>query len=150
MFTSRKRVLPVLMALLALPMDAQAALKCACKELPLHPFVLSEVSLTITTLSGYKVFDRERKFSGRARVEITVENKSPMFKRFDPQDLSFVGKDGVQVFPVYERNLADDTLPMSLRLAPGARASTEYALTGRLTFPARLYFGGALVAEVSE
>jgi hypothetical protein len=83
-------------------------------------------------------------------VEITVENKSSAFKRFDPQDLSFVGKDGAQVFPVFERNLADDTLPMSLRLAPGAHASVEYALTGRLTFPAKLYLGGTLVAEVSE
>ena len=150
MFTKQKLVLSLLMALLALPMAAQNPLKCSSKELPSHPFVVSEVSLTITSLSGYKVFDRERKFSGRARVEIAVENKSSVFKRFDPQDLSFVGKDGVQVFPVFERNLVDDTLPMSLRLAPGARSSMEYALTGRLTFPAKLYFGDTLVAEVSE
>jgi hypothetical protein len=150
MITGRKLVLSLLMTLSALPMVAQSAVKCTSKELPAHPFVVSEVSLTITGLSGYKSFDRERKFSGRARVEITVENKSSAFKRFDPQDLSFVGKDGAQVFPVFERNLADDTLPMSLRLAPGAHASVEYALTGRLTFPAKLYLGGTLVAEVSE
>jgi hypothetical protein len=150
MISARNLVLPLLMALMALPMAAQSALKCSSKELPTHPFVSGEISLTITALSGYKVFDRERKFAGRARVEITVENKSSAFKRFDPQDLSLVGKEGVQVFPVFERNFADDTLPMSLRLAPGARASMEYALTGRLTFPAKLYFGDMLVAEVSE
>jgi len=150
MITGRKLAPFLMTALLALPMTAQGALKIIAKELPSHPFVVSEVSLTITALSGYKSFDRERKFSGRARVEITLENKGSAFKRFEPQDLSFVGKDGVQVFPVFERNLADDTLPMSLRLAPGARTSVEYALTGRLTFPAKLYFGDSLVAEVSE
>lgn len=150
MLVGRNLVLPLLLALMALPMAAQGALKCAAKELPSHPFFSSDLTVTITALSGYKVFDRERKFAGRARVEVTVENKGAAFKRFDPQDLSFVGKDGVQVFPVFERNLADDTLPMSLRLAPGARASREYALTGRLAFPAKVYFGDALVAEVSE
>jgi hypothetical protein len=115
------------MAGLALPMAAQSGLKCTTKELPAHPFMAGEVSRTITALSGYKSFDRERKFSGRARVEIALENKGSSFRRFDPQDLSFIGKDGAQVFPVFERNLADDTPPMSLGLAPGAHASVEYA-----------------------
>ncbi len=150
MITGRKLVVFLMTALLALPMAAQGAFKVTAKDLPSHPFVVGEVSLTITALSGYKSFDRERKFSGRARVEITLENKGSAFKRFDPQDLSFVGKDGVQVFPVFQRNLADDTVPMSLRLAPGARALVEYALTGRLTFPAKLYLGESLIAEVSE
>jgi len=150
MISGRKLALSCLVTLLTLPMAAQNPLKCTSKALPSHPFVVSEVSITITALSGYKAFDRERKFSGRARVEITLENKGSAFKRFDPQDLSFVGKDGAQVFPIFERNLADDTLPMSLRLAPGAHASVEYALTGRLAFPVKLYLGDALVAEVSE
>ena len=66
------------------------------------------------------------------------------------QDLAFVGKDGLQVFPVFERNLADDTQPRALRFAPGARATLEYALSGRLAFPAKIYVGEALVAEVTE
>lgn len=150
MLINQKLRQALLVALMALPMAAQNAIKCASKELPTHPFVVNEVSLTITTLSGYKSFDRERKFSGRARVEIKVENKGSAFRRFDPQDLCFVGKDGLQVFPVFERNFADETQPMAVRLAPGAHASMEYALTDRLTFPAKVYFGEALVAEVSE
>lgn len=140
----------LLAALLALPTLAQTPFKGACKELPAHPFVADEVQLTIASLTGYKAFDRDRKFSGRARVEITVENQGAVFKGFNPMELSFVGKDGRQVFPVFERNLADDTIPMAVRLAPGAHASMEYALTGRLAFPAKVYFGGALVAEVTE
>lgn len=140
----------LLMAAAVLPLAAQFPVKCSSRQLSAHPFVTGQVSLTITSLSGYKAFDREQTFSGRARVEITVEKKGTSFTRFDPQDLSFVGKDGIQVFPIFQRNLANDTLPMSLRFAPGARASMEYALTGRLTFPAKLYFGDTLVAEVSE
>ncbi|MFN8011126.1 MAG: hypothetical protein U0P81_06950 [Holophagaceae bacterium] len=136
--------------LLALPLAAQGPVACAVKDLPTHAFVANDVSLTVNALSGYKAFDRERKFAGRARVEFTVVNTSAAFRRFDPQDLCLVGKDGVQVFPVFERNLADDTQPMPLRLAPGARATREYALSGRLAFPAKVYFGEALVAEVSE
>jgi hypothetical protein len=147
-----KAALPALLAaILSLPISAQSIVKCSSKELPTHPFILREVSIQITELNGYKVFDRERKFSGRARLTLALENKSTqLFQKFDPQDLSFVGMDGVQAFPVFQRNLADDTLPMSLRLAPGARSTAEYALTGRLVFPVKVYVGDALVAEVSE
>ncbi len=140
----------LLAALGALPLAAQGPLACATRDLPAHPFAAHGLTLTLQSLSGYRAFDRERKFSGRARVAFTVENKGPGFQRFDPQDLAFVGKDGLQVFPVFERNLADDTQPRALRFAPGARATLEYALSGRLAFPAKIYVGEALVAEVTE
>ena len=147
----KNRILSALViALLALPVRANDVVKCSAKELPTHAFVYDGISIQITELNGYKLFDRERKFSARARVTLSLENKTTHVRKFEPQALSYVGKDGLQVFPVFERNLADDTLPMVLLLAPGAHASTEYALTGRLTFPARIYLGGALVAEVSE
>jgi len=145
-----KPILALLIALTVLPISAQDLLKCSSKELPSHPLLCQGLSITISELNGYKVFDRERKFSGRARVNLTLENKSSQFQAYDSQELSFVGKDGLQVFPVFERSLVDDTLPRSFRLAPGAHTSVEYALTGRLTFPARIYAGTALVAEVAE
>lgn len=140
----------LLASLMALPLASQVPFKGSSRDLPTHPLVADEVALTITRLAGYKAFDRERKFSGRARVEITVENRGSAFKAFDPRDLNFVGKDGLQVVPVFERNLEDDTPPLVVRLAPGAHASMEYALTGRLTFPAKVYVGSVLVAELSE
>ncbi len=146
----KQPLMALLLVLAALPLRAQPPFKGSAKDLPSHPFVVDDLALTITTLSGYKAFDRERKFSGRARVEVTVENRGSAFKGYSPLEWSFVGKDGLQVFPVFERNLADDTLPMAVRLAPGAHASMEYALTGRLSFPAKVYFGGVLVAELSE
>lgn len=147
-----KAILPALLvAVLALPAAAEAPLTCAAKELPSHRFPLREVSIQILEFHGYKVFDRERKFAGRARLALALENRSlQLFQHFDPQELSFVGKDGIQAFPVFQRNLADDTLPMPLRLAPGARTTVEYALTGRLTYPVKVYVGDRLVAEVSE
>lgn len=148
MNVQKKASVALLAALMALPMAAQDALKISVKELPSRPFIVNDTSVTITELSGYKIFDSQKKFSGRGRVALTLENKSTKFMKFDPQDLCFVGKDGTQVFPVFERNLADDTMPMTLRLVPGSHASTEYALTGRLTFPARIYLNETLVAVV--
>jgi len=141
----------LLLTALSLPAAAQSNLKCSSKELSAHPFTYREVTIQITKLHSYKAFDSERKFSGRANVCLTIANKSTQqFQRFDPQDLSFVGKDGIQVFPIFQRNFTDVTVPMSLRLAPGARATTEYALTGRLSFPVKVYVGDTLVADVSE
>lgn len=142
--------LALVLALSAGWLAAQDPFRGGVRDLPSHPLTVKGLTVTIQQLSGHRSFDRERRFAGRARVEFTLENTGSGFLRFEPQDLSFVGRDGVQVFPVYQRNLADDTPPLVVRLAPGARASMEYALTGRLVFPARLYFGEVLVAEVTD
>jgi hypothetical protein len=140
----------LLITAVALPIAAYDIVKCSTKELSSHLFLFEEVSIQITELNGYKGFDAARKFSGRARVSISLANRSSHVRKFTPQDLSFVGKDGLQVFPIYEKNLADDTLPMTLQIAPGAHVSMEYALSGRLTFPAKIYYGESVIAEVSE
>lgn len=150
MFFRQSFSLPAMIVLTALPLVGQEAIKCTSKELPDHPFMLNGISVRISELIGYKIFDRDRKFSGRARVSLFLENKGPKFQDFDPQALSFVGRDGAQVFPIFERNLSDETIPMAIHLAPGAHVSKEYALTGRLTFPARIYLGSVWVAEVPE
>ena len=148
--TASKPLPVILLALITLPIGAQDSLKCSAKELLGRIFPCQGLSLTIRELNGYKVFDRERKFSGRARVILSIENKGSQFQQYSPQELSFVGADGLQVFPIFERNLADDTMPMSFRVAPGAHFSVEYALTGRLTFPAKFFVGSTLAAEISE
>ena len=139
-----------LASLVALSLAAQGTLQVKVKELASHPFRNKDLVVTIAELDGYKAFSPQRKHSGRARVALSLENASSEFKVFSPQDLSLVGKDGFQVFPIYELNLADDTIPMALHLVPGARVKVEYVLTGRLSFPAKIYLGGVLVAEVSE
>ena len=146
----RKYFLPVLLGLLAYPLAAQSTLQCNVKELVSHPFKDKDLVVTLTELVGYKTFAPVRKYSGRARVSLTLENKSSSFLAFAPQNLSLVGKDGLQVFPIYELNHADDTIPMLLRVAPKATAKVEYVLTDRLTFPAKIYLGESLVAEVTE
>jgi len=150
MTKSRKLSFLAAIALMALPMAAQELMQCKVKDLVSSPFKNKGLSLTIAKLDGYKAFAAERKHSGRARVTLLLENKGSSFLTFSPQDLGLVGKDGVQVFPIYELNFADDTVPMTLRLAPGARATVEYAMTGRLTFPAQIYLGEALLAVVAE
>lgn len=139
-----------LFALMALPITAQESVKCRVGEISSHSFRTKDLSVTVAKFSGYKKFDVERKFSGRANIALSVENKGTGFQLYSPHDLNFVGKDGIQVFPIFERNLADDTQPMPIRLAPGARVNMEYALSGRLNFPAKIYLGETLVAEVSE
>jgi len=139
-----------LLSLMVFPISAQESVKCRVSEISSHAFRSNDLSVSLAKLSGYKKFDAERKFSGRANVTLSVENKGTGFQIYSPQDLNFVGKDGIQVFPLFERNLADDTHPMPFRLAPGARVNLEYALSGRLIFPAKIYLGETLVAEVTE
>ncbi len=137
-------------ALAVLPLAAQSGLQCRAGELAAHPFDLRGLSVTVTNLDGYRLVAPERRHAGRARIALSIENKGKGFLPFSPQDLSLVGKDGTQVFPIYELNLASDAPPLSLRLAPGAHASVAYVLTGRLLFPARIYLADQLVAEVTE
>jgi hypothetical protein len=150
MLNTRHLSLVSLLTLMALPIAAQESVKCRVGEISSHTFRSKDLSVRLAKLSGYKKFDYERKFSGRANVTLSVENKGSGFQLYSPHDLNFVGKDGVQVFPIFERNFADDTQPMSIRLAPGAHVIMEYALSGRLNFPAKIYLGEILVAEVTE
>lgn len=119
-------------------------------ELAGHPFQEGGLTVTVTHLNGYRLIAPERRHAGRGRVRLSIHNPGATFRTFSPQGLALVGKSGLQVFPLYELNLADDTVPTALRLAPGARFEVEYVLTGRLTFPAKLYLGDQLVAEVTE
>ena len=112
MMCRNRTVSTFLIAFLALPMLGGEVLKCSLKELPGHSFRSKGLTIRITELTGYKAFDRERKFSGRARAAILIENKGDDFQKFEPQDLSFVGKDGLQVFPIFER-LSLQELPRS-------------------------------------
>lgn len=146
----RKRSLAGLLVLLALPMTAQEPLRCTAQELAAHPLGSKDLVVTILSLDGYKAMAAHRKHSGRARMSLSLENRGTGFSTFSPQAISLVGKDGAQVFPIYELNLADDTVPMTLRVAPGAHVTVEYVLTGRLSFPAKVYLGEVLVAQVTE
>lgn len=132
------------------PISAQEAQNLKAGELATHPFQTNGLSITITGLNGYQLVSSVSKWAGRAHVRMTIENKGPSFQTFSPFELCFVGNDGVQVLPIYEINKADDSTPLTFRIAPAARLSTEYVLTGRLSFPARIYLGDRLVAHVSE
>lgn len=132
------------------PLSAQEILNLKISDLAAHPFQTNGLSITITKLNGLQRFAAISKWAGRAHVKITFENQSASFHAFSPFDLCFVGNDGTQVLPLYEMNHSDDTVPMAFRIAPGARVSTEYVLTGRLGFPAKIYLGDRLAAQVTE
>ena len=136
--------------LLTIPLGAQEVLNLKTNDLAIHPLQVNGLSITITGLNGNQVFARLTKWSGRAHVKITLENKGASFQSFSPFDLCFVGNDGVQALPIYEINKADDTIPMTFRIAPSARLSTEYVLSDRLSFPVKIYLGDRLVAQVTE
>ena len=140
----------VLACISNLSLAAQDGPMLKASELATHPFQCRGLSVTITGLNGHQVFAAERKQSGRAHVKLAFENPSASFIAFSPQDLCLVGKDGIQMQPLFEINSVDDTTPMTLRIAPSARFSTEYVMTGRLRFPAKIYLGDTLVAQVTE
>lgn len=132
------------------PLSAQEVLNLKINDLANHPLQTNGLSITITKLNGHQRFASITKWAGRAHVTFTIENKSPSFHAFSPFDLCFVGNDEIQVLPFYEINSVDDIAPIAFRIAPGARLSTEYVLTGRLKFLAKIYLGDRLVAQVAE
>ncbi|MBI1754334.1 MAG: hypothetical protein HY014_17840 [Acidobacteria bacterium] len=142
--------LAVTLCLAFKPMSAQEIQNLKVSELATHPLQANGLSITITGLNGHQLIASVPRWAGRARVRMSIENKGTSFQAFSPFDLCFVGSDGVQVLPIYEINKADDSTPLAFRIAPAARLSTEYVMTGRLNFPAKIYLGDRLVAKVAE
>jgi hypothetical protein len=150
MLNTRTICLFSLLTLLVLPISAEESLKCKVGELSAHQLRSKDLFFNFP-FTGYRIFDHLKgKLAGRANITLSMENKGSGFQVYSPQDLNLVGKDGTQVFPIFERNHSDDTRPMAIRLAPGAHVNVTYALSDRLYFPAKVYLGEILIAEVTE
>jgi hypothetical protein len=105
-----------------------------------------DLKLTITDISNGNFG------GGPYSIEVEVENVATTATPFDPQRLSFVMSDShqidvsaVKLFPG-----KDQVAPRELLLISGARSKQSYWTNGKLQLPARLYYQGNLVAELTE
>ena len=91
----------------------------------------------------------------RGYVEVRAENAGDTAATFDPQRLSFVGKDGKQVNvrgrrqtgPIHPDDRGID-VPRPTEVAPHAYIKELYELDGRVRLPARLFYEGKELALI--
>lgn len=109
-----------------------------------HPFRLGELKVWIWEFKPNLTF-------GTSRVVYKLENLGSTFLPVSAQDFVIVGRNGRQVLegPPQEK-LGIHPLPRRIRLAPRAHVILTLYPDQPLSYPAKLYFGERLLAEISE
>jgi len=142
---------PLLFVLLGLALGAQeppaaapAPLSCPVSELGAHPFRVGELQVRIREFKPNRAF-------GTRQIVFELENLGSGFIAFASEDLVIVGRDGSQVLecsPVEQFGI--HPLPQRVRLAPRAHASLTMYPAQSVKYPAKLYYGERLLAEIAE
>ena len=117
-------------------------------DLSSRPFVVGNLKITIKRFWAGSLLTR-------GYIEVRAENASDAVATFNPQRLSFVGKDGKQVNirgrwqtgPVNPDDRAID-VPRPTEVAPRAYIKELYELDGRVRLPARLFYEGKDLALI--
>ena len=113
-------------------------------ELDTHPFTIGELKITITGL-------RTGSLLTRAAIRVRVENISSSAATFNPQRLSFVASNNRQINIRGQRrqgNRFDFVQP--IEIAPGAYIKELYDLDHKVDLPARLFYEGKEVVQVTD
>ena len=113
-------------------------------ELDTHPFTVGELKITITGL-------RTGSLLTRAAIRVRVENTSSSAATFNPQRLSFVASNNRQINIRGQRrsgNRFDFVQP--IEIAPGAYIKEIYDLDHKVDLPARLFYEGKEVVQVTD
>lgn len=116
-------------------------IRCASSELDRQVFRIGKLELR------FHEFKPNRNI-GRPQIVFLLENSGPAFIPFSLEDLVVVGRDGSQVLEAIplDRGLG----PRKVRIAPGAHVKMTLLPDQQVKFPARLYFGDRLLAEITE
>ena len=117
-------------------------------DLPAQSFVVGELKITLKRFWAGSLLSR-------GYIEIRAENAGDTAATFNPQRLSFVGKDGKQINvrgrwqrgPVHPDDRAID-VPRPTEIAPRAYIKELYELDGRVHLPARLFYEGKDLALI--
>jgi len=117
-------------------------------DLNSRSFVVGDIKITIKRFWAGSLLTR-------GYMEIRAENGSGIAATFNPQRLSFVGKDGRQVNIRGRRQTGpvhpDDReieIAQPREIAPGAYVKELYELDGRVRLPAKLFYEGKQLAEI--
>jgi hypothetical protein len=118
--------------------QAPATVSLRRSELGKHPFEIGQLRLTLVKLGKGTIL--------LGSVQIKVENRSDSGIDFNPEFLSLVGKDSVQVNTLTYRSRT----PPSLKVLPGAVVKEYYWLDHKVKLPASLYYDGKELALIME
>ena len=117
-------------------------------EIEKRTFAAGELKITINRFWAGSLLTR-------GFIEVRAENSSDAAATFNPQRLSFVGKDGKQVNIRGRRQTGpvhpDDRhieVAQPREVAPGAYVKELYELDGRVRLPARLVYEGKELALI--
>ena len=115
-----------------------------------HSFVVKDLKIIIKRFWAGSILTR-------GYIEVRVENATEIAATFDPQRLSFVGKNGKQTNLRGRRQTGpvdpDDRTIDVLRptdVAPRAYIKELYELDGRVYLPARLIYEGKELALITK
>lgn len=117
-------------------------------EIEDHTFVAGELKIILKRFWAGSLLTR-------GYIEVRAENSSSSAVTFNPQRLSFVGKDGKQVNirgrrqtgPVHPDDRQID-VAQPREVAPGAYVKELYELDGRVRLPAQLIYEGKELAVI--
>ena len=117
-------------------------------ELSSRSFVVGDLKITIKRFWAGSILTR-------GYIEVTAENTSDVATTFNPQRLSFVGKDGRQVNirgrrqtgSIHTGDRAID-IAQPREVAPRAYVKELYELDGRVRLPASLFYEGKDLALI--
>ena len=112
---------------------------CKVTELDLHPIKTGDFSFTISRFKN-------------GSFKILIKNLSGTFIPFIPEDMTVLGSDGSQnyitgsfiSFPL------SWVPPTQIKIAPQAHINLTYQLSDEVKLPARIYYSGKPIAEISK
>ncbi|HEX5732946.1 MAG TPA: hypothetical protein VF131_08945 [Blastocatellia bacterium] len=141
-------VLILLTLLAASPAAGDEPEQVRRSEIEDRTFVAGELKITLKRFWAGSLLTR-------GFIEVRAENTSSSAVTFNPQRLSFVGKDGKQVNirgrrqtgPVHPDDRQID-LAQPREVAPGAYVKELYELDGRVRLPAKLFYEGKELAVI--
>ena len=145
------RLLKVMIVLAFLPAPSPARdepERIPRSDLSSRSFVVGNLKVTIKRFWAGSLLTR-------GYIEVRAENTSDLAATFNPQCLSFVGRDGRQVNirgrwqtgPVRPDDRAID-IAQPREVAPRAYVKELYELDGRVQLPARLFYEGKDLALI--
>jgi len=109
-----------------------------------HPFRIGDLEVRIREFKPNRLI-------GTAQIGFQVENFGSTFLTVSAEDLVVVGQDGRQVqegSPVEKFRI--HPLPLRTRIAPRAHVALTLFPEQSVKYPAKLYFGERLLAEITE
>jgi hypothetical protein len=142
---------PLLALSLAFPGTALGAQEPAAhvfrgpaSALEAHPFHIGDLEIRVREFKPNRAF-------GTPQIVLRLENLGSAFLPVSAEELVLVGQDGrqVQEGPPSEK-FGIHPLPGRIRIAPRAHVALTLFPDKSVKFPAKLYFGERLLAEITE